>query len=96
MFHYSLVSGGREFQPVCLAIKGTIGQIISGLCSGMKHHLPISKDTVPVKSWLGPSVGGNKPQIPQIPWGKGSWAAKQAPDGFAIEGKHHEHLQCTV
>lgn len=30
MFHYSLVSGGREFQPVCLAIKWTIGQIISG------------------------------------------------------------------
>lgn len=30
MFHYSLVSGGREFQPVCLAIKGTMGQIVSG------------------------------------------------------------------
>lgn len=80
MFHYSLVSGGREFQPVCLAVKGTIGQIISSSQALLRNEAspPSSKDIVPSKPWLVPSAVRNKTQIPQILWGEGGWAAKQA------------------
>lgn len=83
MFHYSLVSGGREFQPVCPAIKWTIGQIISGSQAPLRNEAspPRSEDYCVCKSLLGlcsPLLCGREGDPdPMYPAGRG-WVARQA------------------
>lgn len=92
-FHYSLVSGSSEFQPVCPAIKWTIiGQIISSSWTPPRNEVspPRFEDYFMGKNLpglcLSPPLAEKETQTPHTPWGERQVAGcGVAPHVFAIE-----------